>query len=218
MNMHTVLYFFISHWKGVLITSLLIIFFIFIISRRFFRNARIRRVDRMTGEEFERFLYLKFKGMRKYKKVRHVGQSGDYGADLILYTKDGRKIIVQAKRYHGYVGIAAVQQTIGAVKYYDADEGWVVTNSTYSDAAKNMAAASNIKLYDRSFIYQLCNQRTKKDEEEIEEDPGESAYLHIRYQRDIRSMDGTLITAKLIENRIDEYLIDQGFEVIKKRS
>ncbi len=36
-------------------------------------------------------------------------ETGDYGADLVL-SKDGRKIVVQAKRWKNVVGIEAVQQ------------------------------------------------------------------------------------------------------------
>ena len=49
------------------------------------------------------------------------------GADLIA-ERDGRKAIIQTKRYDGAVGNKAVQEVIGALTFYGGDEGWAVTN------------------------------------------------------------------------------------------
>jgi len=67
--------------------------------------------------------------------------------DLIA-KKDGKKVVVQAKRYQGPVGNKAVQETIAAVQYYRADEGWVMTNSTFTPSAKALAQKSNMRLID----------------------------------------------------------------------
>ena len=85
------------------------------------RKSGIRDVDKMTGEDFERFLGELFK--HRGFKVSYTATSGDYGADLIL--KDGEDVIaVQAKRYSSTVGVKAVQEIIGAVKMYDATEAF----------------------------------------------------------------------------------------------
>lgn len=73
--------------------------------------------------------------------------TGDQGADLII-QKDGQMIVVQAKRYSGPVGNKAVQEVIGAVTYYRASEGWVITNSTFTPQAKALAQKSNVRLFD----------------------------------------------------------------------
>jgi restriction system protein len=67
--------------------------------------------------------------------VRGTPATGDQGADLIA-ERDGKKIIIQAKRYEGTVGNKAVQEVSEAVSYYGGDEGWVVTNSTFTASAK----------------------------------------------------------------------------------
>lgn len=56
-------------------------------------------IDNMTGEEL---LYSCFKNMGY--EVTLTPLTVDYGADLLL-NKDGRKIVVQAKRWKGSVGI-----------------------------------------------------------------------------------------------------------------
>lgn len=116
------------------------------------RKSGIAEVDKMTGEEFERFLGKLFK--RRGFKVSYTKASGDYGADLIL--KDGQDVIaVQAKRYNSTVGVKAVQEIIGAVKMYGATEAWVVTNSTYTKQAVKLADINDVYLIDRKELISM---------------------------------------------------------------
>ena len=128
----------ITLYFGVLIT--------FKIWRKTRRSAKLRKagmkeVDQMTGEEFELFLGELFK--KRGFKITYTSISGDYGADLILRDGD-EKIAVQAKRYSGNVGVKAVQEIIGAVKMYDADEAWVVTNSYFTKQAIKLAEINEV--------------------------------------------------------------------------
>lgn len=109
-------------------------------------NSHFEQIDRMTGIEFEQ--YLKYQFSRLHYKVKMTPESGDFGADLLL-TRRNELYVVQAKRYSGAVGIKAVQEVIGAIDYYGADGGMVVTNSYYTKAAKELAEASGIILWDR---------------------------------------------------------------------
>ena len=100
----------------------------------------------LSGVEFEVWIskVLKENG---FADVRGTPATGDQGADLIA-KKDGRTIIIQAKRYQGTVGNKAVQEVISAVGFYGGDEGWVVTNSTFTPSAKALAHKTHIKLID----------------------------------------------------------------------
>jgi len=102
--------------------------------------------DKMTGKEFENYIakLLREKG---YTDVRGTPATGDQGADLIA-KKDNKTIIIQAKRHQGKIGNKAVQEIIGALSFYRGDEGWVITNSTFTLSAKALAQKSNIKLID----------------------------------------------------------------------
>lgn len=111
------------------------------------RKSGILEVDKMSGRMFEAFLHALLKA-RGYD-VRLTPPSGDYGADLILSTKD-KKIIVQAKRYKKNVGIKAVQKIASAQSHYKADECWVVTNSFYTAQARKLAHSNRVKLIDRT--------------------------------------------------------------------
>lgn len=106
----------------------------------------------VSGEEFE--LYLKKLYIKLGYRVELTKTTGDQGADLILY-KDGLKIVVQAKFYSSPVGNKAVQEVVGAIKFYDADYGIVVTNNLFTKSAIELADANNIELIDKFKLDEL---------------------------------------------------------------
>lgn len=129
--------------------------------RNMYLNCSIEDVDEMTGIEFEVYLYHKFKKLGYKAKMTPV--TADYGADLVL-KKRRKKIVVQVKRYHREVGIAAVQEVIGSIAYYNAAIGMVVTNSFFTPNAINLAKANEITLWDRrTLIKYLINEEDIRD-------------------------------------------------------
>jgi restriction system protein len=122
--------------------------------RRLIRSG-IGEVDRMGGSEFEAFLAALF--AKEGYAVRRVGRSGDFGGDLIL-KKDGWSIVVQAKRYRGFVGVRAVQEAVGARGYYRCDRAWVVTNSRFTPPAVELAQANCVELFDRDRLVQMLQE------------------------------------------------------------
>lgn len=116
------------------------------------RKAGMKEIDQMTGEEFELFLGELFK--KRGFKITYTSTSGDYGADLILRDGD-EKIAVQAKRYSGKVGVKAVQEIIGAVKMYEAEDAWVVTNSYFTKQAIKLAEINEVYLIDRDELIEM---------------------------------------------------------------
>jgi hypothetical protein len=101
--------------------------------------------NKLSGIEFETHVgrIMKSAGY----EVAGTPATGDQGADLIA-TKDGKTLIIQAKRYQGKVGNKAVQEVIAALSYYSGDEGWVVTNSTFTPSAVALAQKSGVRLVD----------------------------------------------------------------------
>lgn len=114
------------------------------------KPTNINELKNLSGVEFEVWIskVLKENG---FVDVRGTPVTGDQGADLIV-KKDGRTIIIQAKRYQGSVGNRAVQEVIGAVPFYNGDEGWVITNSTFTPSAKALAQKNKIKLIDGGML------------------------------------------------------------------
>jgi HJR/Mrr/RecB family endonuclease len=70
----------------------------------------------MSGIDFEAYLVKVLRSLG-FEDIAGTPVTGDQGADL-LARKDGRKIAIQAKRYKGSVGNAAVQEIVAALKFY----------------------------------------------------------------------------------------------------
>jgi len=113
--------------------------------RRYLRSS-LKKIDRFSGEEFEEYLCAVFRH-RGYR-VETTDASHDFGADLIA-SRSGYRMVVQAKRYQKNVGVEAVQQVIGSMRYYDADYAMVVTNSYFTASAIKLAEANDVLLWDR---------------------------------------------------------------------
>lgn len=101
---------------------------------------------RMSGLEFEAFVRDRLieKG---YTTIETTRASGDFGADLIVrQDQKPRVIVIQCKRSASAVGVQAVQEVLGAKKYYKANEAWVVTNATFTPAARTLARSADVRL------------------------------------------------------------------------
>src|SRR5215212_1893504 len=109
-------------------------------------------LDLMSGTDFEDYMAEIFR--KQGYSVELTPKSGDQGVDLLL-NKPGLRIAVQLKRYQGAVGNKAVQEIRSGVDYYEADEGWVITTSTYTRSARELATKLGIRLIDGSELKQL---------------------------------------------------------------
>lgn len=115
--------------------------------------SSIDELHDMSGVEFEAWV-VKVLKENGFDDVRGTPATGDQGADIIA-NKDGRNIIIQAKRHKGTVGNKAVQEVIGAMQYYGGNEGWVITNSTFTSSAIALAQKSKVKLIDGKALSQI---------------------------------------------------------------
>ncbi len=113
------------------------------------RRRGLNAADHMSGEEFEDWLAILFRSVGW--RVRHTATTGDFGADLII-TRHGGTVAVQAKRQSRPVGVAAVQQAAAARLHYDAHTAMVVTNTTFTPAALELASTTGVTLWDRDDI------------------------------------------------------------------
>ena len=128
---------------------------------RFTPRKRFKRdlpsIDRMDGLDFEKLIGAIYEDLGY--KVEVTKASGDFGAD-VLTLKNGEITAIQCKRYSNLVGITAVQEVTGAIAYYKAHKGAVITNNYYTEAAKTLAKVNHIELIDRKGLENLlkkCN-------------------------------------------------------------
>jgi len=110
------------------------------------RALGFEQVDAMGGDEFELWLERFF--LRAGWQVRRVGGSGDFGCDLIL-SYGGYDTAVQAKRSAKPVGVGAVQEVVAGRQHHGCHYAMVVTNSSFTVAAAQLAASCGVELWDR---------------------------------------------------------------------
>ncbi|WP_152222756.1 restriction endonuclease [Pseudomonas sp. SCB32] len=124
-------------------------------------------VDAMDGFQFEDFLVKIFQTIGY--DVEETKRTADQGADLFV-SRFGKKIVIQAKNYSGSVGNSAVQQAISAKAFYGCDEAMVVTNSYFTNSAKELANSALVRLIDRAALQQYLDDYNQKIIEEFESD------------------------------------------------
>jgi len=104
----------------------------------------------LSGYGFEEYLQKLFKYMG-YKVIR-TPITGDQGADLII-SKDNEKTVVQAKKHTHKISNTAVQEIVASKKYYKADKAMIVTNSSFTKGAIELALVNNVVLWDGSKLH-----------------------------------------------------------------
>jgi len=87
-------------------------------------------------------------------KIRVTKASGDQGADIIA-EKNGKLVVLQCKKYSKPVGNKAVQEVHAAKGFNNATAAIVVSNSSFTKAAKELAEALNIKLLDHTDLKRI---------------------------------------------------------------
>lgn len=120
-----------------------------------------------TGEEFELYLQNLFRELNY--KVKHCGKSGDQGGDLIV-KKGNITYVIQAKYYTHKLDNTPIQEVVGAIRFYNANRGVVITNSTFTKKAIELANTNRIILINGDDLEKLteCIYEKDKDRDFIE--------------------------------------------------
>lgn len=100
----------------------------------------------MTPSQYESYVAQAF-SQQGYTKVQVIGGTGDFGADVLCEDGDGKKVCIQCKKYAKPVGVAAVQEIIGAKGFYGCQRAMVVTTVGFTPAAQQLAAKNGVELY-----------------------------------------------------------------------
>ena len=102
-------------------------------------------VERMPGEIYERYVGYKLTKIG-WKNIEYTPVTKDYGADIISENPKGEIVCIQCKRYSDPVGISAVQEVYAAKGYYGCAGAMVVTTSTFTQAARELAKRNAVEL------------------------------------------------------------------------
>lgn len=113
------------------------------------------KFDCATGIEFEKLcadILLK----NGFKNIVLTPSTGDQGVDIIA-EKDFIKYAIQCKNYNSPVGNTCVQEVHAGKIYYNCHVGVVMTNSTFTQGAKELAQATGVLLWDRKVLQEMMD-------------------------------------------------------------
>jgi restriction system protein len=119
------------------------------------RHQSLTALDAMPGGEFE--LFIAGLCHRDGFTVRqHSGGSGDLGADVVADAPDGRRIVIQCKRYKPGNAVPGpdLQRFLGTVRaIHNADVPVFVTTAwRFTKQSRELAAGQQVVLIDRDLL------------------------------------------------------------------
>lgn len=97
----------------------------------------------MSGTDYELFVANELRALGWRARLSRPGP--DQGADVIA-ERDGEKVVIQCKKYRQPVGNSAVQEAATARLHVGARRAAVVSNSTFTPAARRLAATNAVVL------------------------------------------------------------------------
>ena len=107
-----------------------------------------------SGADFELYVATLLEDLGY--EVKMTPQTRDFGADLVIRKPSSDySICVQAKFYSSVLDGSSIQEVVASLPYYGAQEGWVVTNSTFTQNAKTLAHANHVRLIDNDELNKL---------------------------------------------------------------
>ena len=118
-------------------------------------KINISDIDIMSGAEFELFITNLFNQIGY--KASNTKLSGDQGIDVIA-EKGNTRIAIQTKCYSKPVGNHAIMEAVAGAKYYNANKCMVITNSTFTKSARELAKSNNVVLWDRQTLKEKLEQ------------------------------------------------------------
>jgi len=121
----------------------------------------------LKEDEYELDLSKIFK--RLGYEILDIPISEYHGVDFIL-SNDEEKIVVQVKQYNGKITDFSVHEILTAKEYYKADKARIVTNSSFSSGAVDLAVRNNVDLWDGKKLREIIkilenNEKEKKSDE-----------------------------------------------------
>ncbi len=106
-------------------------------------NKSLKYNGLMSGSDFEYFCANEIN--KKGWDARVTRGGGDQGIDIIA-EKNDFKLVIQCKKYNNPVGNKAVQEISAGRQHEMADAACVVTNSTFTKSAKELASTNDVHL------------------------------------------------------------------------
>ena len=116
-------------------------------------------LDGLSGEAFE----TRISGLLRSLgyKTEITNPSGDAGADMVALRRQ-KTTVVQTKHQTAEVGLEAIQAAIASRQHYGADSALVVTNSTFTPQARELAISAGVDLWDRAALTKRLEEAERR--------------------------------------------------------
>ena len=124
-----------------------------------FQILNVTELYSLSPKAFERYVASLFR--QKGHRVHLRGRTGDHGVDLELFGPNGRRAIVQCKRYQNTVGEETVRDLYGTLIHEQVSRAFLVTTAEISDAARKWAEGKPITLIDGETLVQISTSIEK---------------------------------------------------------
>jgi restriction system protein len=118
----------------------------------------------LTPGEFEALITNLFEKMGLETRMTQASRDG--GVDCVAYDPRpifGGKVVIQAKRYKGTVGVSAVRDLFGTMQNEGASKGILVTTSGYGRASFEFADGKPLELLSGSNLLYLLKEHAEMD-------------------------------------------------------
>lgn len=127
------------------------------VRRRAARSLTLTKeqLQELDPKGFEHYVAELFQ--KKGYQVTIRGGTGDHGVDLELSGANGKRAIVQCKRYRDTVGEKVVRDLFGTLLHERASRAFLVTTADISSAAMNWSQGKPITLIDGDMLVAIAS-------------------------------------------------------------
>ncbi|GAA1966341.1 restriction endonuclease [Catenulispora subtropica] len=124
------------------------------------RHQSLAAMDAMSGSDFERFI-AGLCHRDGFTVIQRNGGAGDLGADVVAQAPDGRRVVIQCKRYKPGNPVPGpdLQRFLGTVRaIHNADVPVFVTTAwRFTKQSRELAASQQVVLIDRDLLSRWNN-------------------------------------------------------------
>lgn len=108
----------------------------------------------LSPYEFEQYVADLFR--RKGYQVSLRGRSGDNGVDLLITDRQGKRAIVQCKRYRKTISPDVVRELYGTLMHERVAHAFLVSTASISNSAREWAQGKPMTLIDGRALVQVA--------------------------------------------------------------
>jgi restriction system protein len=132
------------------------------------RALSLEQMMDLTPPAFEQYVAERIFARQGYDAV-NTPDVKDGGIDILLTDREGRRAVVQCKRYRGTVGAETVRDLYGTMIHSGAAHAYLVTTGSISRAAREWAAGKNIELLDGERLVELARSLPNQERDDNRE-------------------------------------------------